>query len=405
MPTPVRFGDSGATSAGGASSGAGAGEGAGEGAGVLGRTTGDGSRTVGSSSAGRALAESSSLAGTRRVYHAGWSAARRARSRRDPIMTLGRRFHEWRYREERIRVEVELAAALRKEQGAPAVALGEKMVALAEKSFGPDHPEAGVARYTLGAARLGVDDFAGAQREGEIALRTLPLDAVAPSRIEVLRLLASAAQRSQVAADAVARFRALATAVEALPHGEERDLELAKVDTHIALYLIELEKKDDAWSHFSRALMLYRKRLGPRDVRVGETLFNLATHRIASSSLDEAASRFEEAIAIYDAASDRVSVAACLANLAVLREEQGRDGDARTLWERALAAKQEAWGMDDYRLRPTLVRLAQVCERTGSPLIAAALYGRAYDIARVDLGEEHPITKALAEWKRSHTAG
>ena len=76
-------------------------------------------------------------------------------------MTLGRRIQEWRYREERIRVEVELATALRsskgKADGAPAVALAEKLVALAEKSFGPHHPEVGVARYTLGVARLGVD--------------------------------------------------------------------------------------------------------------------------------------------------------------------------------------------------------------------------------------------------------
>lgn len=320
-------------------------------------------------------------------------------------MTLGRRFYEWRHRGERMRVEVELATALREEQGAPAVALGEKMVALAERSFGAEHPEVGVARYTLGVALLGTGDFAGAQREGDAALRLLPDDSASPSRLEVLRLLARAAQRSEVAADAVTRFRALATAVDGQPHGEERDLELAKVDTHLGHALIELGRPDDAWSHFSRALVLYRSRLGSRHHLVASALFNLATHRIAASSLDEAALRFEEAIAILEREGERVTLGACLHNLAALREEQGRVDDARSLWERALATKQAEWGMDDGRLRATLVRLAQVCERTGSALIAAALYGRAHEIARVDLGEEHKITRALAEWKRSHTDG
>lgn len=322
-------------------------------------------------------------------------------------MTLARRFHEWRFREERIRVEVELAAALRKSEGAPAVALGEKMLALAEKSYGPDHPEVGVARYTLGVARLGVDDFGGAEREAEAALRIVAPDAEAPSRIEVLRLLARIAQRSEVAAAAVRRFGDLAAAVEASPHGEERDLELAKVDTHLGHYLVELGKLDDAWSRFSRAAMLYRARLGGRHHLVGSALFNLATYRLPTSSLDEAAERFVEAIAIFEAHGEpsRASLGGCLHNLAHLREEQGRDDEARTLWERALAVEQAHRGMDHPLLRPTLVRLGQVCERTGSPLVAAALYGRAHDIARADLGDDHPITRALAEWKRSHTEG
>ncbi len=338
-------------------------------------------------------------------------AARRGARAPRSIMTLGRRIQEWRYREERIRVEVELATALRsskgKADGAPAVALAEKLVALAEKSFGPHHPEVGVARYTLGVARLGVDDFAGAEREAEQALRALALDRVAPSRIEVLRLLASAAQRSEVAEAAARRFADLAAAVEASPHGEARDLELAKIDTHLGHYLVELGKHDEAWSHFSRAAMLLRARLSPRHHLLGSALFNLATHRLPSSSLDEAASRFEEAIAMFEEGGDacRASLGSCLHNLAHLREEQGRDADARALWERALAMEQAHWGLHHPNLRPTLVRLGQVCERTGSPLVAAALYTRAHDIAQEDLGEDHPITRALAAWKRSHTEG
>lgn len=324
----------------------------------------------------------------------------------DP-MTLSRRIHAWRLRDQRTRVEVELAVALRNAQHAEAVALGERMVGLAERSFGPDHLEVGVARYTLAAARLAAGDLAGAERDGEIALRTLGDNAEAPSRLEVLRLLASAAQRANLPAAAVARFSDLAAAIEASPHGEARDLELAQIDTHLGLYLVELERLDEAWSRLARALMLVRTRLGARHPRVGSALVHVATHRLPSSSVDEAASRFEEAIAIFEHGGDacRASLGGALHNLADLREGQGRDDEARALWERALVVEQAHWGMEHASLRPTLVRLAQVCERTGSPLVAGALYARAYELAREDLGEGHRITQALAEWKRSATEG
>lgn len=319
-------------------------------------------------------------------------------------MSIGTQWRAWRTRGERSRLEAALADALK--CGSPeSVALAERFVALVVQAFGAEHPEVGVARYTLGAALLAAGDAEGALREGRAASVLLGPEAVAPSPIDVLQLVASAASRGDDADATVASLRALAAAIEASPTGESRDLRLAEVDTRLGLALAKKGSADDAWSHLSRALVLRRARLGARDLAVGESLFNLATHRIASASTDEAAARFEEATRIAEACGDRGASLreAALQNLGGLREEQGRDDDARAAWEQALALRQGRLGMDHAELRPLLVRLGQLRERTGSPLVAGVLFGRAHDIARADLGDSHPITRALAEWKGSPT--
>ena len=96
---------------------------------------------------------------------------------------------------------------------------------------------------------------------------------------------------------------------------------------------------------------------------------------------------------------------AALHNLGSLREEQGRDDEARAAWEAALAARQERLGMEDPSLRPTLVRLARLRERTGSTLQAGVLFERAAALARRELGDEHEVSRALAAWRAGALSG
>jgi len=317
-------------------------------------------------------------------------------------MTLGRRLREWRTRAERARIEGDLADALARSAPLVAVRLAERLVLLAAQAFGETHAEVGIARFALGAARLSAGDFAGAERDGEVALRLIRGDLDAPSRIDVLQLLASAAERSSDAVAIVARLRALASAIEASTAGPARDLGLADVDTRLGLTLARRGDTDDAWSHLSRALVLRRARLGARDLTVGEALYNLATHRMQASSVDEAIARFEEAVVIATDAGDtgRPLRESALQNLGVALQEQERYEDAEAAWERALASRQGRLGPHHASLRPILVRLAQLRDRSGSTLVAAALFQRAYDLARVELGESHEITSALKGWKR-----
>ena len=94
-----------------------------------------------------------------------------------------------------------------------------------------------------------------------------------------------------------------------------------------------------------------------------------------------------------------------LHNLGSLREQQGRDDDARAAWESALELRQARLGPEHPSLRPTLVRLARLRERTGSMLQAAVLFERAAALARAELGEDHEVSRALAAWRSGALLG
>lgn len=322
-------------------------------------------------------------------------------------MSWTRRWRAWRTRSERARLEDEIAEALARGDSGRAASNARRCVDVLTQ-VAPDHPDLPVARYALAAALLAAGDAEGADNEGALALASLPVPPPADlPRALVLELLASAAEKRGEAAALEQRLRALVEEAERGSHGAPRDLAIATASTRLGLALARAGRADDAWPHLARAAALRNARLDASDLLRAEALHNAATHRLGGAPLEEAAARFEEAIAAAAAAGDRGRELeeAALHNLGVLREEQGRDDDARQAWESALERRQARLGPDHPSLRATLVRLAQVRQRTGSTLQAGVLYERAHRLARAELGDDHEIVRALGALRRDALGG
>jgi tetratricopeptide (TPR) repeat protein len=165
-------------------------------------------------------------------------------------------------------------------------------------------------------------------------------------------------------------------------------------------------RHDDARALFAEALSLARASLEPGHPSLLEALYNRGTWPLDPGDGDARASDLEEVVAAARDRSDersRALAASATHNLAVLREDAGRDDDARELYTEALRLRQDLRGPDHPSLRPTIVRLAQLEHRTGRTLLAVTLYERALVLARAELGPDHPHVRALEGYKRQVT--
>ncbi|NUO47537.1 MAG: tetratricopeptide repeat protein [Polyangiaceae bacterium] len=165
-------------------------------------------------------------------------------------------------------------------------------------------------------------------------------------------------------------------------------------------------RHDDARALFEEAVSLGRSALEAKHPSLLEALYNRGTWPRDPNDVAARAADLEEVVqATRDQGDERSRTLAASAshNLAVLREEAGRDDDARELYADALRLRQELRGPDDPSLRPTIVRLAQLEHRTGRTLLAVTLYERALVLARAELGPDHPHVRALEGYKRQVT--
>ncbi len=153
---------------------------------------------------------------------------------------------------------------------------------------------------------------------------------------------------------------------------------------------------------FADAASRARDSLAPGNLSLNEALYNRATHPSADLSDDERAADLAQVIDATAAdPSERaraLSASACH-NLAVVQETQGRVDAARDLYVRALELREGLLGAEHPRLRPTIVRLAQLEHAAGRTLFALNLYERALVLARAELGPDHREVRALEAWR------
>ena len=95
----------------------------------------------------------------------------------------------------------------------------------------------------------------------------------------------------------------------------------------------------------------------------------------------------------------RALTASACHNLAVLREQAGDVSASRDLYVRALDLRQSQLGTDHPRLRPTLVRLAQLEHAAGRPPLAPRPFPRGPSLPRAQLGPDHREVVALERWR------
>jgi tetratricopeptide (TPR) repeat protein len=183
----------------------------------------------------------------------------------------------------------------------------------------------------------------------------------------------------------------------------ERDVDI-KNEAGIAA--LSEGRHGDATALFEEAATLARSTLEPGHLSLLEALYNRGTWPRDPGDANARAADLEEVVSSARDRTDersRTLAASASHNLAVLREEAGRDDDARELYTEALRLRQELRGEDHPSLRPTIVRLAQLEHRTGRTLLAVTLYERALVLARAELGPDHPHARAIEGYKRQIT--
>jgi len=108
---------------------------------------------------------------------------------------------------------------------------------------------------------------------------------------------------------------------------------------------------------------------------------------------------YERALAIREAqlGPEHPSTATSLNNLAVLLESMGEYGDARPLYERALAIDEKALGPEHPDTAIDLNNLALLLKSMGEYGDARPLFERALSICETSLGTDHPHTKGVRD--------
>lgn len=313
------------------------------------------------------------------------------------------------------RAEAALAA---KDADALVAALNEAL-SHARAAFGDAGPDVATVAYATAANELEAGKLEAAEEHATLsatALSSEPQDKATrwnaasdtPNLVRVRALIAAIRDRCRgdVETEDPAYEKALQAWADAARESKDDEAAGAAFN-QLALAMARRGARDAAAQIFLDALAHRTRAHGADALPTLETLYNAATFRDKSRSLDVVAADLERVIAGTPGKSkrERDLHESSLHNLAVLREEQGDAAGAVELLERALAAKEARLSSTDAALRPTLVRLAQIHHREGRLVHALGTYERALKIARSELGEEHPVTIAIDAWRAEVTQG
>ena len=218
--------------------------------------------------------------------------------------------------------------------------LGEKALAVAEKTLRPDHPE--VASY----------------------LRSLAIPVANLGDLARARAL---------------RERGLAIAEQALAP----DHPLVGVQLNdLATSFFREGNYLRARAMYERALRVYERRLGPDHSRVMTEIYNLALVSDKLGDFPEARRQFDRVIKRWERVfgRDHPFVALVADALAESLSTQGRDAEARAWYARALAIRERVLGMSHPDVARTLTRFSTSMARLGQTRQAYELSTRALTI-------------------------
>jgi len=238
---------------------------------------------------------------------------------------------------------------------AEAELLYRRALAIAEKNFGPDHPEMATALNNLAALLQNTNRFA----EAEPMMR-----------------------------------RALAIAEKSFQPGEPK---VATYLNNLAQLLQETNRLAEAEPMMRRALAIDEDSFGANHRDVATDLNNLARLLRATNRLPEAEPLYRRALAIDERSfgADHPKVAIRLNNLAILLQETKRFTEAEPMMRRALAIDENSLGPDHPDVGADLNNLAGLLRATDRLADAEPLYRRALAIAEKSFGPDHPMVATI----------
>lgn len=252
------------------------------------------------------------------------------------------------------RLDLQITTLIANGQYKEAVPLAEKLLPLAEKQFGADHPNTEKALNQLSEACRGTID--AAQREGreDIALA------------ETLTKLARVHQLQGKPLEAEPLYR---RALAILEIAEKPDSPLfAQTLNNLALLYLAQARSDEANTLFRQALVAYEQTQGADSKDAGLTWINIGAAYRDQGKITEAETSFKKALKILEkrlGQSDPNLVPA-LNNYSGLYFAQGKFAEAEPLVLRALKIAEKNYGLKPHPdLLTTLDNLEWIYAKMG----------------------------------------
>ena len=273
-----------------------------------------------------------------------------------------------------------------------ALPVAQRILAILEKSLGPDHPSVATWLNNLAEMYKQQGRYADAEPllKRALAIQEKALGPDHPDVARSLNNLAGLYKDQGRYADAEPLYRrALAIRERAL--GPNHPNVATSLNNLAGLYQAQ-GRYADAEPLYKRALAIREKALGPNHPNVATSLNNLASLYDNQGRYADAEPLFKRALAIWEKAlgPNHPNVATSLNNLASLYQAQGRYADAEPLLKRALAIREKALGPNHPDVATSLNNLAELYKQQGRYADAEPLYKRSLAINEKSLGPDHP---------------
>jgi CHAT domain-containing protein len=295
------------------------------------------------------------------------------------------------------RLDNQFMALYQRGEYAEAAKIGERILAIREKSLGPEHPDTAASLNDLADQYVSMGDYARAEplNQRALAIREKMLGPEHPDTAISLNNLASLHQAKGDYARAEPLYkRALAICEKTL--GPEHPNTAIALDNLGGLYQI-IGDYARAEPLYKRSLAISEKALGPEHPGTAMSLNNLAELYRLTGDYARAEPIHQRALAVREKVlgPEHPDTAMSLNNLAALYEEKGDYARAEPLNQRALAIREKMLGPEHPDTAISLNNLGGLYRSMGDYARAEPLLKRALAISEKALGPEHPNTASF----------
>ncbi|MGQ0622818.1 MAG: tetratricopeptide repeat protein [Panacagrimonas sp.] len=272
------------------------------------------------------------------------------------------------------------------------VVVAKKLIEIAEKERGPDHPNVATSLNNLGLLYDAQGQYALAEPLSRRSLSILE-KALGPDHPDVAQSLNTLAglyhaQGQYMQAEPLYR-RSLSIREKAL--GPDHPDVAQSLNNLAELYRAQSQYAQ-AEPLYRRSLSILEKALGPDHLEVAQSLNSLAELYRAQGQYAQAEPLNRRALSIREKAlgPDHPDVATSLNTLAELYRDQGQYAQAQPLYRHALLIREKAFGPDHPDVATSLNNLASLYQAQGQYAQAEPLYRRSLSIWEKALGLDHP---------------
>jgi tetratricopeptide (TPR) repeat protein len=270
--------------------------------------------------------------------------------------------------------------------------LARRVLAIAERSYGPDHPNVGIALSNLAELLQETNRLVEA---GPLYDRALAIAQRSPESnqaivAEALNNLAGFLRTTNRLADAETHYRRALAIGEQL-YGPDHP-HIARDLKNLAELLRITHRLDEAEPLYRRALAIDEQTYGTDHPVIANRINNLALLLRSANRLAEAEPHYRRALEINERSygPDHPVIATALNNLAVLLKDTSRPAEAEPLFRRSLVIREQSLGRDHPHVATVLNNLAGLLRATDRPAEAEPLLRRAQAIDERSYGPDHP---------------